>query len=365
MANLTVQDLQNIAVKATTEFLNNNCSLNESLAKQASDMGLNSEQLKRAVEATNTLTHLKTLELSLDKTAEFPVAEYKTILKMASVPESQLGGPEENEGESGFGFFGKQASAEITSSWDLSVDVEVSPAQAKHHLLKFASANDRQIEVLQGQFEVTSKRFLEKAAQLKADPQAHEFLSASSATDLEYTLLSRSVFGEVKPRCNFVEGMFKSASLRPTEELIHMIKEAQLIREELSSRLADKSRADESIGTLTKQAFLEGAVRGLTSGAIKAVTYVPRKIGSAIGSAASAVGVNAAKGVQNTVANTGLGKGLGVKPTAIDPKISKRAKMVVPALGFAAGAAADVGMFQPKVDPANDKSGDVWGALQS
>jgi len=361
MANLTVQDLQNIAVNATTEFLNNKCSLNESLAKQASDRGLNSEQLKRAVEATNTLTHLKTLELSLDKTAEFPVADYKTILKMASVPDS---GPEEGD-ESGFGFFGKQASTEAASSWDLSVDVEVSSSQAKHHLLKFASANDRQIELLQGQLEVTSKRFLEKVAQLKADPQAHEFLSASSATDLEYTLLSKSVFGEVKPRCNFAEGMFKSASLRSTEELIYMIKEAQVIREELRGRLKDKERADASIVTLTKQAFLEGTVRGATKGIVKAVTYIPRKIGAAIGSTASAVTTNAAKGVHNAAADTSIGKGLGMKPTAIDPKISKRAKMVVPALGFAAGAATDVAMFQPKVDPAKDKSGDVWDALQS
>lgn len=363
MANLTVQELQNIAVKAATEFLNNEHSLNESLAKQASEYNLNSEQLKRAVEATNTLTHLKTLELSSDKTAEFPVADYKTILKMASLPETD---PEEGE-ESGFGFFDKTAyeiGNDVVAA-ALEVEIKLNPEQAKAHLLKFASASERQVELLKGDLEVYSAKFMQKVAQLRNDAQAHEHLSASSATDSEYNLLSRAVFGEEKVRCNFVDGMFKSASLKPVEELLNLVKEAKCIRDQLHAEEKVQDRAKAKLRELTKQAGLESAVFKLGRTATRAVTYVPRKIGATIGSGAKAVGELGAKTLNNAVADTGLGKRVGIKPMAVDPNLRKRVNRIPAVAGFAAGAIADTAMFHPKVDPANDRSGDVWGALQS
>jgi len=360
MASITVQDLQNIAVQATTDFLNNKCSLNESLAKQASDCGLNSEQLKRAVEATNTLTHLKTLELSHDKTAEFPVADYKSIIKIACIPEGPEKGEDSGE-ESGFGFFDKKASV----NEEFSLQETILPEQRFPYLVKLAAANTRRVEVLTDELGAVSLNFTKKASEFRTNPQAHEHLSASSADKAEYSLLSKALFGEELPRCNYVGGMFKAASLRQVEVLVHMIKEAKAMHSELKERSALKEKADKLVSEMTKSAFLEKTVFKLGRGVTRAATYVPRKIGGAVGNTTASLGRFGAASVRNAAADTALGKGLGIKPTAIDPAIKRRIGRVGAGLAFTGGAIADATMFNHKVDPANDRSGNVWGALQS
>lgn len=84
---LNNDNLQNIAARCTAVFLNKQASLSEALAKEAMDLELNPDQIKRAIEATNTVAYLKQLEDSPDRTFEFPVADYKEVIAKMVLPE--------------------------------------------------------------------------------------------------------------------------------------------------------------------------------------------------------------------------------------------------------------------------------------
>lgn len=89
MFELTPERLQVIAVKCVSQFITKQASLNEALSKEAQELELNSEQIKRAVETTNTLAYLRQLEGSSDRTSEFPVASYKEVIACMVMPEKQ------------------------------------------------------------------------------------------------------------------------------------------------------------------------------------------------------------------------------------------------------------------------------------
>jgi hypothetical protein len=359
MAMITIQDLQDIAVASTSDFFNNKVPLNQSLAKQASDRGLNSEQLRRAVEATNTLTHLKSIEIGSDRTSEFPVANYDDIIKLAFVPD--LTGPA-TEVE-------KTASAS-TGTFDLGAPILL-PQEQIAYLNKEAAANSRALEDARIELEIVGDRMLKKIASVKQDSQFIEHLSASSATNAEFDKLANLVLGATTNRKDFVSGMFKSAHLNEVEELISMYKEATELIGEIQDR---KLRDDRWIAVkteLTKKAFFGSLMAGLgrIAGApiegsahiaTKAIVAPIRGAINLTGKAAKGVTGGLGKKVNNAIASTSIGKGLGMTP--------KPVSVVGKALGSAAIpvglASLDAGMYEAKADPANDRSGRVWDALQ-
>ena len=68
MTQITSEQLRDISVTVVEQFLNNKIPLSLGLAKQAAAAQLNSDQIKRAVEATNTIAYLKVLSMSDDRT---------------------------------------------------------------------------------------------------------------------------------------------------------------------------------------------------------------------------------------------------------------------------------------------------------
>lgn len=388
MATITIQDLQEIAVKATSDFFNESVPLNQSLAKQASDRGLNSEQLKRAVEATNTLTHLKSIEISQDRTSEFPVADYGQILKIASAP-NLTATHEDTLPLDTSDFVEKTAS----SSEDALAYTfpELSPQEVITHLYKQASANARALEDAKIELEITGMSMLKKIAGLRADQELIEHLSASSLTDNEFVKVATLITGGVVARKDFVSGMFKSAALNEVETFVGLYKQAQSLISEIKHRqdLDDRWIAQKK-SLLTKEAGLLGTIgsvvgKGVTkikstltstkvksgivermatsvgSGATRFVTKPVRVAGNAAVNVTGKIAGLGAKKVNNAMAGTGLGKSVGLAEKPISP----RAKNVARA-GMVGGVALlDAQMFSPKVDPAKDRSGKVWDALQS
>lgn len=386
MALITVQDLQDIAVNATSDFFNNSTPLNQSLAKQASARGLNSEQLKRAVEATNTLTHLKSIEVGTDRTAEFPVANYNEIVKMASLPDSIVNQADFSGSDTEDFGVEKTASVADAESALAYTAPEMSQEEKVAHLQKMAAINVRLLEDAKVELEIVGTEMLSKIASLRTNPEFVEHLSASSATDEEFTKIAALVTKSSPTRKDFVTGMFKSAQLNEVNYLVDMYKQASSLAAEIKHRQASQDRWEAISAELTKQAFLKPLMAAasnfgkkilaapgvpdevrksvsfkLTSLATRAATKPFRVVGNAGLSAVAAGAKAGGKAINNAVAGTKIGKTLGVEPKAISPAVKRTIAYGIP-LGM---AAADASMFEPKVDPAKDRSGRVWDALQS
>lgn len=73
-------DFDRLADKVSEDFLTSGIPLNEGIKVAAADSQLNPEQIKRLVEKTNTMATVKVLKSSMDKKAEFGLADSELIL---------------------------------------------------------------------------------------------------------------------------------------------------------------------------------------------------------------------------------------------------------------------------------------------
>lgn len=364
MTTITVTDLQNIAVRCTSDFFNHGVPLNEGLAKVASEMDLNSDQLKRAIEATNTLTHLKSIEVSGDRTSEFSPANYENIVKLASIPETiaKAGAPK---------FEVIEKTAQETSPGKIinepSLDKlafsmpEMSVKEKILHLTKYSSANKRALEDANQRLYDLSVEIIKVAKDLKKDPELVEHLSATDATDVEFQKIAKLLVGNEIPRKDFVQGMFKSAQLSKVQTFVSLYKEASNTRAEIMER----TKLNDRLEPLLKKAGLAGA---LASGIGRSLGFLSRKtvnlantvtvkpIAKTIGAVGDKIGTS----IQNKVAKSPIGQELKIPERVVKP-INKKIMRGGLILG---GAATDAISWSPSVNPANDRSGSVWAALQ-
>ena len=370
MATITVQDLQDIAVKCTSDFFNHEIPLNKGLAKLASEMHLNSDQLKRAVEAVNTLTYLKSMEMSSDKTSEFPVADYREIVKEACVPE---GLAKEAKVQTD-----AQAPGPLQTVPKQYEDLALSAQEKMAYFVKEASANRRALHDATEQMEVVTADLLKLAKEIKNDPNGVRELSASSLSDAKFTKLAGLIFGGQVKRIDYAGFIQKSASQGKVESFIKLYDTASHLHSEIKRR----SDLDVAAKNIEKTAFITGAVaaggkmlssagnktlstgaRGLGFAAAKTVGFAPKMLGKALGSVASGtskiIGDVTKTQAHNLVARTERGKAIGMQVKKMSPTTVKRI-----GTGMAVtGALGDATMYSPKVDPVNDRSGSVWEAL--
>ena len=97
--DLTPERLQSIAVGCVTSFLTKQASLSEAVSKEAQELELNSDQIKRVIEASNTIAYLRQLEKSADRTFEFPVADYNEVMAKMCIPDMDKSASEVKESE--------------------------------------------------------------------------------------------------------------------------------------------------------------------------------------------------------------------------------------------------------------------------
>lgn len=331
-------------MRCTSQFLTHQTPLSQSLAKEASDLSLNSEQIKRAIEATNTLAYLKTLEKSAsDRTTEFPVADYNEVIRIASVPESLIK-------EASF----VDAPAAVTPTEEFKTEFpELSQKEIMIGLHKEASINDRALEDCLDESKILAKQLVKLASEIKQDPQALDKLSATVEHDFEK--VAYLVFGEPKQKTNTVRGMFKEAGLSKVELLASLYKEANELVAEIRQRQEWQKQAQE-VFEQEKQAGLASWAAG----------KIGAGIGKVVGPVVKAPFKGAAAGarfagakVNNAVANTSVGKALTMKK--IEP--SKTTKRVIGAGTVLAGAAIDASMYKPKVNPNTGNGGDIWDKM--
>lgn len=86
MPNMSSDQLRDISVAVVEGFINNKIPLSQGLAKQAEAHDLNSDQVQRCVEVSNTVAHLKLLGMAEDRTFEFPLCKYAEVMRYAAAP---------------------------------------------------------------------------------------------------------------------------------------------------------------------------------------------------------------------------------------------------------------------------------------
>ena len=88
--DMTPEEIRDCAVKAVEAFINEKIPLSKGVAEVAEMQALNPEQIKRVIEAANSIAYLKLLNGATDRTFEFPVAEYTEVMGHLAIPKGKL-----------------------------------------------------------------------------------------------------------------------------------------------------------------------------------------------------------------------------------------------------------------------------------
>jgi predicted aconitase with swiveling domain len=338
MTEITSDLIRDLSVKAVEGFMNQKVPLSVGIAKEASAMGFNSEQVKRSVEATNCIAYLKMLGMAEDRTFEFPVADYKEVLAHMVMPEGapeELVGPEFKEVQASAPMEKAASTQEMSNEEFLAM---LSKEAQQKFLMTESSSNKVKLEHLSGYSSILAEKLVKQAQAVSKDPQCMDKL-ASVTDENQFAQLSYLVAGEVKKYRNLGNyGMFKEASLRNVKELAELHKEAGEVVAELKQRRDIQSRMD----GLLKQAAapVKPQVQPTAARAALGSTVAASKL------AGSAVGSGVAKAVK-TIAKA---------PAAI----VKHPKLLA---GLAAGPVVDDLFYSPGTDPSTGRPNDVWAAL--
>lgn len=86
--DLTPEALQNISVKVVSSYMLKQACLSEAIANEAKDLELNPDQIKRVIEASNTVAYLRLLGDAPNRSdLEFPVATYTDVMGRMVLPD--------------------------------------------------------------------------------------------------------------------------------------------------------------------------------------------------------------------------------------------------------------------------------------
>lgn len=356
MPFITSEQIRDMSTKTVEGFLNNKVPLSEGLAKQASYHNLNSEQVQRAVEATNSIAYLKVLSLADDRTVEFPLCKYAEVIQNLALPKDlftkqasviQMGRTPGKTVALPYEDFVKAASFNDTTL------TEMNEVETQIYLTKLASKHQRELEHLKEKEMFMAPDLIKAAKDFSKDSMGLEKL-ATVAKGSDYAKLSTLVYGVAKP---FEDtGLFKEADLKEARNLAGMLKQA----EELVANIQEKEKLLKA-AALQKEAFLGMIGRGIGR-AIGAVASAPVKmVGGTIGKAAYNAG-QSAKSMGASAANSVRGAvGLTPKPM---PVINKKKIAGVGMLGLGATMALDSTMYNAGTDSTTGRSKNVWDSLQ-
>ena len=135
MPHLSSDQLRDISVAVVEDFINNKVPLSHGLAKQASVHELNSEQIQRCVEASNTIAHLKLLGVAEDRTFEFPLCKFAEVMQHAAAPDLEKSAGILKAVKNTFkDALGRGAAAKELSSAKFGLDRAVDDMKAAHGL---------------------------------------------------------------------------------------------------------------------------------------------------------------------------------------------------------------------------------------
>jgi len=361
MADTTPELIRDISVKTVEDFLNNKVPLSMGLAKQAAAHELNAEQVKRAVESTNNIAYLKVLQLSEDRTVEFPLAKYAEVMAEITVPKNL-----QEKIANAIGVEPQTESIEkVASAYEATGLVQ---AEKLTYFIKTAAANKAALEKVNLESMNVAQKLVKVAKELSKDKAWLDKLACVADSE-DFAQLSILVSGEAQKQRDIKDlGLFKEAQLKQTRDFSDLYKQAKALVREQRERTELQKRADDASASIRK-GFMNGAANAAkrTAGNIAgAPGYV---IGRAAGSIASkpfeaaSGAASAIKGSFKKNLNTAVSGGSG-KVTGATKAVGMTAGGVAKGILNAAGPVADAAFYDPGVDESTGRSNDAWTALQ-
>jgi hypothetical protein len=264
---ITNEQLKDLSVRVVEGFINDKMSLNDGIAKYASEMELNVDQTKRLVETSNTIAYLKLQKEAEDRTFEFPVADYNEVMRTMCVPATRDGSVTEAE-------FTEQTKTAAREEHKYSPELDLVKAWA----FKEAMINRAAITKLAYDKAAVLINIGDVTELLKKDAMALEKL-AEVADEETYKRLAALVSKE--PTRELQTYIFKEAELNDAQRLVDLYKAAHLLVKESQHREELEKRA------ASAGAYAAKAVGGLAYGAA-----------APVGAAAAGVGTLASKGIK-------------------------------------------------------------------
>lgn len=362
MTQVTPDILRDLSVSVVEGFLNKKVPLSEGLAKQASAANLNTEQIKRAVEATNTIAYLKILGMSEDRTVEFPLCKFAEVMTIITVPEDiekKASDLQDIGSATPMVMAAKPAlpPAHIEPMFNSATLVDPADKEREDRarmaqFVKVAAANDRILEDLNGRKVVVAKELQKLAKVIGSDAQWMDKL-AYVTDDEEFTRLSTLVNGTPLVRRDLGDNcMFKEASMKDVKSLSELYKEARRLVTETAHREGLQKRAHAvQEDQMVKQASIIGTLgKVIGSGVGKAMTGTVKTV---VGTPVKMVG----KSLNNTF-------GPAVSKMTGRPFNPSKGITAGTALGAAASVGFDSAMYHPGQNKQTGRSNDVWDALQ-
>lgn len=364
MSNISTEQLTKIAVSTVQDFLNDQVPLSTGLAKYASEYQLNSDQIHRAVEATNSIAHLKVLSMVDDRTVEFPLCKYAEVM-------AGIVGDVGSVGVTGSGGNVEEMSKVAEKAYTPLAYEDTLTENAKLGLLfKQASVLLRKKESMEMDRDVMYVSLIKAAAALRKDTEVLEKI-AEVAPELS-SQLTMLIFGVQKEVKN--TGLFKSAELIEVTKFAELYKQARDLARDLAVVRKDSDELQEKRASITKavgsdfsskmsdaagkiKTIVKGAPgqvnRGMNSVIDPAVHGAGKMVGQA-GSTVAKAGINTANAISRTAQNIAT----GTKSTGVTVgKVAGRAgtEMLV------GGAIAQ--SMNPRVNPNTGASTKVWDSI--
>lgn len=365
MASITPEMIRDISVKAVEDFLNNKVPLNVGLAKQAAAHELNEEQVKRAVESTNNIAYLKILQMSEDRTVEFPLAKYAEVMREATLPEDFQ--------EKAAAAIGAQPSASIekTASAQDSQERELVRGEKLTYFIKAAAANKEALERLQIESMNVAERLVKVAKEIGKDEKWMDKL-ACVTDEQNFKELSVLVSGSVQKYRDLADvGLFKEAQLRDVTGFSNLYKQAREMVREQRERAELQKQADATTQGVNQNNFSQTMKNVSKNSAefAKNVTnpgYVAGRVAGTVAAVPFRAVHAAGKAVNNSVKNTfdKLRQGGDSTVVAGGKAAGKTSASIVKGVFRAGANGLDAAFYDPGVDESTGRSKDVWNALQ-
>lgn len=282
---LDVNFLKTRGAEIVADFRTRGVPLNDGVIRVATDNAMNPEQIARLIEAVNSLAYLSGPHAGADKTEEFPVADYNTILASFAVPTpiEKTAGLKRSPIE----LLGLRPTMEKQAE-----EWRPEPKVAEAILRKELQSGIEKLASMELDHMTLAEDLMKKTAALKADPDAINKIAAFAAGDqAKSEELCRMVFGHVK----------EASAVRPPEALVSVkelydtlgfAKKACEEKAALGEKLEKIAGMFAEKTGLKKEAFL-GAAAGILRGGAAMAKNAPK-----LGQAAAAGRHQVGKGIK-------------------------------------------------------------------
>lgn len=257
MMDMSVDFLKNVGAGVVAAFRTGGVPLTDGIVKVASDNQLNAEQTARLVETVNQLAYLSGPHNSMDKTAEFELADYEAVLTAIMTPPSLEKAASLYHRPSPLSLLAepleKVASEHV---------FEQDPAETRKQMEReFFSGRDR-LKNMDIEEQNIVEGLLKSAAVVGKDPQALSKIAALTGGDSQkYGELCNLVFGHVKEAS--VTAPHRPEDLLNVQSLVSQLgfaKQASTDRKTLEERLI-KIAEEICPAGMNKEAFIGSVIR--------------------------------------------------------------------------------------------------------